>query len=114
MTNNNNKDADRLDAIGAIGIARTFCFGGRFSRPLYDDARGVAPPPTALEAGGLTREAYMKAHAGGGATVDHFYEKLLTLKGRMKTAAGRRLAGARHAYMEGFLAQLGAELAGEA
>jgi uncharacterized protein len=116
-----------LDAIGAIGIARCFTFGGRFGRPLYDPEQ----PPRPAEA--LTREAYMQQHSaaeapaneggggggtvkgkGGAATLNHFHEKLLTLKGRMKTASGRALAEGRHAFMEAYLEQFGREIAGDA
>jgi uncharacterized protein len=72
------QDADRLDAIGAHGIARCFCFGGARSRPLAE-------------------------------SVAHFHEKLLKLRAMMKTQGGREEAEGRHAYMEGFLAQLARE-----
>ena len=72
------QDADRLDAIGAVGIARTFAFGGSHGRALDS-------------------------------SIDHFYEKLLLLKGMMNTAKARELAEARHAFMEAFLQEWNAE-----
>jgi|SaaInlStandDraft_3_1057020.scaffolds.fasta_scaffold21467_3 uncharacterized protein len=88
------QDADRLDALGAIGIARTFNYGGYVNNPLYDPA---IPPRL-----GMTKEEY-RNHKG--TTLNHFYEKLLQLKDRMNTAAGRRIAEQRHQYIEGFLEQ---------
>jgi uncharacterized protein len=96
------QDADRLDAIGAIGIARAFAYGGHKGRALYDPA--IPPKPHA------SFEAYKK---NAGPTINHFYEKLLLLKERMSTATGKRLAAERHAYMERFLDQFLAEWTGE-
>ena len=96
------QDADRLDAIGAIGIARAFAYGGHKGRPLYDPA--VPPQPHA------TFEAYKK---NTGPTLNHFYEKLLLLKDRMTTPTARRLAAARHTYLEQFLSQFLAEWKGD-
>lgn len=95
------QDADRLDAIGAIGIARTFNYGGFKNNPLFDSA--IDPRMN------MTKEEY-KNHTG--TTINHFYEKLLLLKDLMNTETGRRLAENRHRYMEGFLAQFYAECDG--
>lgn len=97
------QDADRLDALGAIGIARTFAFGGHKGRPLYDPAI----PPTEHH----SFAAYQSSQAP---TINHFYEKLLLLKERLNTPAARRMAEARHMFMEQFLAQFFAEWEGKA
>ncbi|SDG53158.1 HD domain-containing protein [Propionivibrio dicarboxylicus] len=96
------QDADRLDALGAIGIARCFAYGGHAGRPLYDPAM-----PPVLHA---TAQAYKTAK---GTSLNHFHEKLFLLKDRMNTASGRRLAAARHAYMADFVARFLREWAGE-
>ena len=86
------QDADRLDAIGAIGIARCFNYGGFKNRPLYDPEIN-----TNLE---MNKEEYKKSTAP---TINHFYEKLLLLKDKMNTKTGQLLAKERHCYMEEFL-----------
>ncbi|MXN92718.1 HD domain-containing protein [Flavobacterium sp. Sd200] len=96
------QDADRLDAIGAIGIARTFNYGGFKNRPMYDPA--IAPNLH------MTKEEYKASNAP---TINHFYEKLLLLKDKMNTTTGKQIAQQRHKYMEGFLAQFYAEWDGE-
>ncbi|HZW78133.1 MAG TPA: HD domain-containing protein [Flavobacteriaceae bacterium] len=96
------QDADRLDALGAIGIARTFNYGGYKNRPLYDPS---IPPNLSM-----TKEEYKNSNAP---TINHFYEKLLRLKDLMNTEMGRRLAEERHQYMEGFLEQFFSEWRGE-
>ena len=88
------QDADRLDAIGAVGIARTFNYGGFKNRPLYNPE--IAPDLN------QTKEAYKNSEAP---TINHFYEKLLLLKDRMNTFTGRKIAANRHQYMEHFLNQ---------
>lgn len=92
------QDADRLDALGAIGIARTFAYGGAKGRGIYDPA--VKP---VLHG---SARSYSRSE---GPTLNHFYEKLLLLKGRMKTRTGRRLAAERHRFMELFLKRFYAE-----
>uniref|UniRef100_A0A061S453 HD domain-containing protein n=1 Tax=Tetraselmis sp. GSL018 TaxID=582737 RepID=A0A061S453_9CHLO len=99
------QDADRLDAMGAIGIARCFTFGGRFCRTLHD--------PSVLPRRSLTKEAYTSGSAGQ-TTINHFHEKLLRLKGMMKTEAGRELAASRHRFLEEFLERFHAEWDGAA
>ncbi|KAF4030807.1 HD domain-containing protein [Phytophthora infestans] len=97
------QDADRLDAIGAIGIARCFTYGGHKLRPLYD--------PDVCPVDGMTKEQYMDQNRPN-TTINHFYEKLLKLRGMMKTNAGKRLAEERHAFMETFLDQFHKEICG--
>lgn len=97
------QDADRLDAIGAIGIARAFAFGGSRGRALYEP--DVAPRQYA------SKEAYQSS---GSSTINHFHEKLLLLRERMNTPYARRLAEQRHRYMEAFLAEFAREWSGEA
>lgn len=95
------QDADRLDAIGAIGIARAFTYGGFKNRVLYDPE--IKPQQYA------DKEAYKNTVAP---TVNHFYEKLLLLKDLMKTQAGRQMAEERHQFMETYLQQFFAEWEG--
>ncbi|MBE0392135.1 HD domain-containing protein [Flavobacterium sp. PL002] len=96
------QDADRLDAIGAIGIARTFNYGGFKNRTLYDP--NIAPNTQ------MTKEEYKNNDSP---TLNHFYEKLLLLKDKMNTTSGKAIAAERHRYMEGFLSQFYAEWDGE-
>jgi uncharacterized protein len=94
------QDADRLDAMGAIGIARTFAYGGSVGRPIHDPA--VDPVRHA------TPEEYFRRTT---TTINHFHEKLLLLKERMQTRTGRELAARRHDYMLSFLATFDEEWA---
>ena len=96
------QDADRLDAMGAIGIARAFAYGGHAGRPIHDPDLTVQLHDTP--------HAYAASRSG---SLNHFPEKLLLLRDRMHTAEGRRIAGARHAYMEAFVARFLAEWEGE-
>lgn len=96
------QDADRLDAIGAIGIARAFAYGGHKGRALYDPA----VPPTPHD----SFDAYKK---NAGPTLNHFYEKLLLLHDRMQTESGRQWAAARHEYMAAFVKHFLSEWDGE-
>lgn len=92
------QDADRLDAIGAVGVARVFAYCGYKGIPIHD-------PETPYRAG-MTAAEYKQNNGTG---INHFYEKLLLLRDRMNTASGRALAEERHAYLEGFLAQFARE-----
>jgi len=96
------QDADRLDAIGAIGIARTFNYGGFKNRALYNPS--IAPNLN------MSKEEYKNSNSP---TLNHFYEKLLLLKDKMNTATGKKIALERHKYMENFLSQFYAEWEGE-
>ena len=88
------QDADRLDAMGAIGIARCFNYGGFKNRPIYD--------PNIKANIKMTKEEYKNSAAP---SINHFYEKLLLLKDQMNTKTGKKIAEERHFFMENFLQQ---------
>lgn len=97
------QDADRLDALGAIGIARTFAFGGKKGHPLYIPGLSVREK--------MSLEEYRN---GDSSSINHFYEKLLKLKDKMNTTYARELAEQRHEFMESFLEQFYSEWNGKA
>ncbi len=96
------QDADRLDALGAIGIARTFNYGGFKNRAIYDPN---IPPEL-----NMTKAEYKKSTAP---SVNHFYEKLLLLKDLMNTPTGKKMAEQRHQFMETYLDQFYQEWEGK-
>jgi uncharacterized protein len=96
------QDADRLDALGAIGIARTFNYGGFKNREIYN--------PTIPSDLNMTKEEYKKSTAP---SINHFYEKLLLLQDRMNTPTGKAMAAKRHQFMESYLEQFYSEWEGE-
>jgi uncharacterized protein len=95
------RDADRLDAMGAVGIARAFSYGGFKQRPFYDEQTPEL------------HQDFDTYRQSTGSTVNHFYEKLLLLKDRMETTTAKRLAQERHEFMERFLERFFKEVGGE-
>ena len=99
------QDADRCDAIGAIGIARCFTYGGKKGHQLYkDEGNNIVRD--------ISKEDYM-ASGKNSTSIDHFYEKLLRLKEKMKTDGGRKIADGRHEFMKSYLQQFHAEVMGK-
>lgn len=88
------QDADRLDAIGAVGISRVFAYSGAKGRPIHD--------PTVKPREAMTKEEYRSGHD---TAINHFYEKLLKLKSLMNTEHGKQMAEHRHTFMEQYLQQ---------
>ena len=92
------QDADRLDAIGAVGIGRTFAFGGKYGSEMYNPNVEI-----------VFHDNFEQYKKSKGTTINHFYEKLLLLKDRMNTETANKLAAERHLYMEQFLKQFHSE-----
>ncbi len=96
------QDADRLDAIGAIGVARTFAYGGHKGQPMYDPLKQP-----------VMHDSFNAYKSNQGTTINHFYEKLLLLQDRLNTSTSRQIARSRHQFMEQFLAQFYREWNGD-
>lgn len=92
------QDADRLDAIGAIGIARAFAYGGHKGRPIYNP-----------EGATKNHKSFASYKKGSDSSIHHFYEKLIHVKDLMNTKTGKRMAAARHRYIKEYLKEFHAE-----
>ena len=97
------QDADRLDALGAIGIARTFAFGGAMGKEIYNPAK----KPSKFTSIDEVQKDLTQGH-----TINHFYEKLLLLKDKLNTSTAKKIAERRHVFMESYLKQFYAEWEG--
>lgn len=89
------QDADRLDALGAMGVARVFEYGGAKGMIMHDPTRKIIR--------NISREEYIKSAAGSGTSIEHFYQKLLFLKDRMNTKTAKRIAEKRHKFLQNYL-----------
>lgn len=99
------QDADRCDAMGAVGIARYFTYGGKKGRRLYKDNNAE------MIVGEISKADYLATERSP-ASIDHFYEELLLLKNKIKTATGRKIAEGRQNFMKQYLQQFSAEVNG--
>ena len=104
------QDADRLDAIGAIGIARAFAFGGSRKRKLYDEENINELAKRNFEPFDMTKVSFEQYKSGKTDTVTHFYEKLLKLESMMNTEQGKIIAKKRTEFMKTFLNELFGEI----
>jgi len=105
------QDADRIDAIGAIGIARTFAYGGLRQREIYNP--NIKPELHATEKEYRDRQQQKSIGGNNGTSFNHFYEKILLLKDRLNTKTARQIAEERHKFVEAYLKQFLAEWEGK-
>lgn len=99
------QDSDRLEAIGAIGVARCFCYSGKKNNPMYDPNS----PPAKVE----TQQDYVNLKGSSASAINHFYEKLFKIKDMIKTETGKKMAEQRHQFMVDFVNQFYAEWDGK-